>query len=387
MPRHTELSNKLLKEVLVETSEKMPRPAVTRAYLRDLLELTDPQEWEKQEDALWLRGDGEAIVLHCFRVGIYCAVACQCSPATDVRFNWAALDRRATTLEKKTEDGHLVALEASGLAMGYLAGTNNAFEAVRPILPVDTDYPDLRDREDEASHRDWLEDFVFELRSDLSVNSPSEVFHQPLFSPENISEFASEPRHIVVYFFDGLSCAGEAWQFWSDWYDGFLIGRPLNWELQKRVASIENAIWNAGAEAVAREIARLKVKMALEGLRRLQATSEGARHGVGGNYPPEAIEEANDLAFSSSLVWSAVGDIEEEIAKQAPNKGRVQAILRALEAGLAGILKWCGRKADLAVDTTIKWSVPVVGGAYIAAHPDKIQALIKAIEEWLRFLS
>jgi hypothetical protein len=48
------------------------------------------------------------------------------------------------------------------------------------------------------------------------------------------------------------------WSFWRDWYQGLLTGKPLDWELQRRVALIEDAIWEAGPEAVAKEIASIQ---------------------------------------------------------------------------------------------------------------------------------
>ena len=54
----------------------------------------------------------------------------------------------------------------------------------------------------------------------------------------------------------------EAWTFWREWYQSFLDGKPLNWGLQRRVALIDNAIWDAGPEAVAKEIERIRREMA-----------------------------------------------------------------------------------------------------------------------------
>lgn len=53
-----------------------------------------------------------------------------------------------------------------------------------------------------------------------------------------------------------------AMAFWIDWYDGLLIGRTPDWDLWHDIVLIEDAAWDAGPEAVAREIERIK-----EGLR------------------------------------------------------------------------------------------------------------------------
>ena len=54
--------------------------------------------------------------------------------------------------------------------------------------------------------------------------------------------------------------SGPEWAFWREWYQGFLDGNPLDWELQRRVALIDDPIWEAGPEAVAEEIERIRAE-------------------------------------------------------------------------------------------------------------------------------
>ncbi|WP_120502158.1 hypothetical protein [Roseovarius sp. EL26] len=56
----------------------------------------------------------------------------------------------------------------------------------------------------------------------------------------------------------------EHWSFWREWYQGFLDGHPMDWELQRRVALIADPIWEAGPEAVAKEIERIRAEYLLE---------------------------------------------------------------------------------------------------------------------------
>ncbi|UWQ34965.1 hypothetical protein K3555_06020 [Leisingera sp. M527] len=51
-----------------------------------------------------------------------------------------------------------------------------------------------------------------------------------------------------------------------DWYFSFAQGKPLDWELQRRVALIDDDIWKSGPEAVAAEIKRIKAEMLSEKL-------------------------------------------------------------------------------------------------------------------------
>ena len=47
---------------------------------------------------------------------------------------------------------------------------------------------------------------------------------------------------------------GVHWQFWRKWYDGFLQGTPIDWDLQRRVARIPDDEWERGIEHVSKYI-------------------------------------------------------------------------------------------------------------------------------------
>lgn len=55
---------------------------------------------------------------------------------------------------------------------------------------------------------------------------------------------------------------GVAFEFWRRWYQRFLDGRPLDWELQSQVALIDDAVWEAGPEAVAKAIREIEADFA-----------------------------------------------------------------------------------------------------------------------------
>ncbi len=44
------------------------------------------------------------------------------------------------------------------------------------------------------------------------------------------------------------------WAFWWDWFQSFLVGQPLDWEVQREVALIDDSVWEDGPEAVAAAI-------------------------------------------------------------------------------------------------------------------------------------
>lgn len=55
--------------------------------------------------------------------------------------------------------------------------------------------------------------------------------------------------------------APATWDFWQRWWDGVVSGQPLPWDLQEKVALIEDAIWQQGAKEVAEEIARIEAEL------------------------------------------------------------------------------------------------------------------------------
>jgi hypothetical protein len=50
----------------------------------------------------------------------------------------------------------------------------------------------------------------------------------------------------------------EIWRFWEDWYSGYLNGKPMDKRLLEAVAKITDGVWEAGPEAVATEIEKLR---------------------------------------------------------------------------------------------------------------------------------
>ncbi len=77
--------------------------------------------------------------------------------------------------------------------------------------------------------------------------APDVMFSQPIWHEPR------EPDWLVKALRgrSNLLESGPEWSFWRDWYQGFLIGKPLDWELQKEVALIPDAEWEKGPEHIA----------------------------------------------------------------------------------------------------------------------------------------
>ncbi|WP_282076612.1 hypothetical protein [Epibacterium ulvae] len=83
----------------------------------------------------------------------------------------------------------------------------------------------------------------------------------PLWREQKPPETYARDRVVFESYF-----TSPRYAFWRDWYRGFLDGKPLDWELQRRVALIPDPIWDEGSEAVAREIERIKAEWLAEQL-------------------------------------------------------------------------------------------------------------------------
>jgi hypothetical protein len=84
-------------------------------------------------------------------------------------------------------------------------------------------------------------------------------FRRPLWPNDTLSVILEHRDLQLDYFFPN-----ETGDFWKRWHNGFLDGRPLDWELQRRVALIPDDIWNTGPEAVAEEITRIEAQWLTE---------------------------------------------------------------------------------------------------------------------------
>ncbi|MDJ0639234.1 MAG: hypothetical protein QNJ20_10390 [Paracoccaceae bacterium] len=186
-------------------------------------------------------------------------------------------------------------------------------------------------------------------------------------------------------FWEILDQSGQ-FDFWRRWYDGFLTGKPIDQDIPFEVASIDDEVWDKGPGAISEEIAKIETRFELEA-RIAELESEKAaiianRHGVGGNMPPEPIgddypSEANEVVERLVVVWDDVEALKEEARQKVPNRATFEAAMSRIGAALAAIAKWSAGKADLSVDTLIKWGIPAACG-YLVVNPAKLQAVFDA---------
>lgn len=108
------------------------------------------------------------------------------------------------------------------------------------------------------------------------------------------------------------------------------------------------------------------------------------------NNPPELVEPDPISPIEIRMVVQVIVELRTEAAQAQPDPVKLEAQASKLKAVAGSILAWLGRKADTAVDSAIKWAMPV-GAAWVLAGPDQVYAKLLAVAEtvsaWAQHLS
>ncbi|WP_298561403.1 hypothetical protein [uncultured Aliiroseovarius sp.] len=220
------------------------------------------------------------------------------------------------------------------------------------------------------------------------------IAFEALFSTPIWHEQKRKPEWLVeaLVVHNSFLKSGPEWSFWRDWYQGFLDGKPLDWELQRRVALIPDDDWEKGPEHVAKLIEEIRARFALE--KRIEALEaeklvweEQARHGVGGNNPPEPLESERIV---QEIIWAPIEDLKAETQSESPDKSRIQTAISKLGAALIAVGKWSFGKLDAAADAFVKSLGGGLGGycvGWITQNSNKIAEVIRAAQAWLSALT
>ena len=151
------------------------------------------------------------------------------------------------------------------------------------------------------------------------------------------------------------------------------------------IATTDAIDWNASVRAVNDRIdqivERYRLRDEVVALQRELEQASAAlanRAKRGHNGPPELVDDTPEIEERLTIVWAATQEAETELEKPKPNP----AILSKegqiiLDFGI-WLMKYCGKKMDLVINTTIttviKWGVPAAGAIYLS-DPQKITAL------------
>jgi len=254
---------------------------------------------------------------------------------------------------------------------------------------TDTDYP--------------IEDLFADL-SFMDGRGPEEFFNEPIvLRPHEqdawdafLARLGDQPN----------------WSFWGRWFGGVLVGKLLPLELLLRIVlEIGDEVWERGPEAVAEAIREIEFrwsnhKKTFDDPFYGDETARGARKdvadrrkdvlygapiaskdrlGIGGNNPPVELEDYQELEEGALIIWANMTGLETHLEQEKPVRADVEATLQELEGATNGVRKWLTNKADLTVDTLIKWGVPPLM-LFILSKVAELDALINALKVWVQFL-
>lgn len=95
--------------------------------------------------------------------------------------------------------------------------------------------------------------------------------------------------------------------FWERWYLGFVLGKPLDWELQRRVSEIDEEIWTSSSQRIADEIERIQADFLLSQVPLAETVEVNADSGLL-HLVPVRVENAPLLSALVASVQDAVED-------------------------------------------------------------------------------
>lgn len=116
------------------------------------------------------------------------------------------------------------------------------------------------------------------------------------------------------------------------------------------------------------------------------ANASTDRHGIGGNLPPDVIDDAPQISKEYLVVWEPIRELKSEATIENPEPGRIGATISKLVALLSVCGKWTGEKLDAAAQEYAKTIGKTAGAAnlvWLASHHPQIASLIEAAQRWL----
>ena len=123
----------------------------------------------------------------------------------------------------------------------------------------------------------------------------------------------------------------EIWGFWERWYDGFLNGAPIDWNIQYAAATLSNEDWEKGSKWIAKKIAEIERNI-LSQKTPLAETIEFNPETNRFHAVPLDIAKPDLVAATLSQLSDALGDVLAEASNGLTEKSReVRVVHRTLD--------------------------------------------------------
>jgi len=155
------------------------------------------------------------------------------------------------------------------------------------------------------------------------------------------------------------------WAFWTRWFQAAIDGTPLTWELQRDIALIDNADWQAGPARVAERIAEIEERHRLRrevvtlraevaALSDRVATAGAPASQRGHNAPPALIDPEAEVRVETGAIVAALVEAEAELAHSGPSPAVLVRVGQFLLNAIGRVGLYCAGLADVAAQEAAK---------------------------------
>jgi hypothetical protein len=182
-------------------------------------------------------------------------------------------------------------------------------------------------------------------------------------------------------FVEAMQANFGADSFWLRWWEGAKSGEWMNWDLQRDVALIDDAVWTGPREQLTQAIAEVEkiydlraqlsaLTQAIDEQTQMQNVAGATLAHRGHNQPPELVESFALVDAGEIAIEEGIEAAREELGKSTPEPKRLHAIGAYLLESITHALRYCRALADGFLQAYVsemgtqaaKWTMRLLGG-------------------------
>ena len=222
-----------------------------------------------------------------------------------------------------------------------------------------------------------------------SIGDPNQILSLPLWS-----DFKKEYGLSLCYdelcrFWDSDP---ERWSFWRLWYDGYIIGTPLNSSVVSTALRLHPDQLVGSVESVSK---RINVKgtgafliSQIENIYNIFKSSENIIVDRWHNQPPSRLASSDEVTSLFVKVLQRLKEADKELSNSAPNLSTLSIIGQALRDAALSLAAYVGTLTDVALkkaaeelgSTGTKWTIRAGVGIY-AARSEPVRLGLEKLPE------